>query len=192
MQGFHIDMNMAQFSRPYFEKWLQYLADKNFDTIIWEVENNIAWRTCPECVSPDAFSKTEFREILTFAASLGFNNIPLFQTIGHCEYVLKHEKYKSLAELPDKINQYCPRHESLLPFLSAWIEEYFEVFENPEYFHIGADEAWHLGSCKRCQEYVKTHSLSELYIDHINSVVKPIFAPRCQTDNMGGYASSSS
>jgi hypothetical protein len=175
MQGFHIDMNTAQFTRSYIEKWLRYLASKHYDTILWEVENNIAWETCPECASPDAFSKAEFREILTYADTLGFNNIPLFQTIGHCEYVLKHEEYKPFAELPNKIDQYCPRNESLLPFLTAWIEEYFEVFERPEYFHIGADEAWHLGSCDKCQEYVKAHSLSELYIHHINSVAKPIF-----------------
>jgi len=56
MIGFHIDMNIAQFQRGYLEKWLRQLAGWGYDSIIWEVDNNIQWETCPDCVSPDAFT----------------------------------------------------------------------------------------------------------------------------------------
>ena len=102
MIGFHIDMNIAQFTPQYLEKWLNELARLGYDTIIWEVENNVKWETCPECASPDAFTKDEFREILALCRNLGLEPIPLFQTIAHCEYVLKHEKYKHLAESPGR------------------------------------------------------------------------------------------
>ena len=62
--GFHIDMNIAQFRGEYLKQELKMLADLGYNTIIWEVENNIKWETCPECVSPDAFTKEEFKEIL--------------------------------------------------------------------------------------------------------------------------------
>ncbi len=174
MIGFHIDMNIAQFTRPYLEKWLRQLALLGYDTIIWEVENNIKWDTCPECASPDAFTKDEFREILALCRSLDLEPVPLFQTIGHAEYVLKHDKYKHLAELPDRIDQYCPRHGDLMPFLHEWIDEYLELFEPIEYFHLGADEAWTLGSCPKCKQYAKEHSLSALYVDHVNAVAAPL------------------
>lgn len=176
MNGFHIDMNMAQFTREYLEKWLRELARLGFDTILWEVENNIRWETCPECVSPDAFTKAEFKELLKLCDDLGLESIPLFQTLGHCEYVLKHDKYKHLAEWPDRIDQYCPRNPDLVPFLTRWIAEYLEVFGPVKQFHLGGDEAWTLGSCGRCREFLQKASLSDLYIDHINAVAAPLLA----------------
>ncbi|HEX2695000.1 MAG TPA: family 20 glycosylhydrolase, partial [Acidobacteriota bacterium] len=176
MRGFHIDMNISQFTGPYLKKELKMLADLGYDTIIWEVENNIKWETCPECVSPDAFSKAEFKEILAYSRGLGLEPIPLLQTIGHCEYVLKHAPYKPLAEVPDRIDQYCPQNPAVVPFLRKWIEEYLEVFGNVRHFNLGADEAYTLGECPRCRAYAAAHSLSALYIDHINAVSQPLIA----------------
>ena len=64
--GYHIDMNVIQFKGEYLKSWLNTLAGIGYDTIIWEVENNIQWESCPECVSPDAFSKDEFKELLDY------------------------------------------------------------------------------------------------------------------------------
>ena len=170
MIGFHIDMNMAQYQADYLKRWLSDLAHAGYDTILWEVENNVAWETCPECASPDAFSKPVFRDLLAECRSLGLEPIPLLQTIGHAEYVLKHEKYAPLKELPDKLDQYCPQNPDVLPFLQDWMTEYLELFGPLRYFHIGADEAWWIGQCPRCKAYAAEHSLSQLYIQHVNQV----------------------
>jgi hypothetical protein len=172
--GFHIDMNIAQFRGDYLKECLKRLAGLGYNTILWEVENNIRWETCPECVSPDAFSKEEFKDILSFSRALGLEPIPLLQTIGHCEYVLKNEKYRHLAELPGRIDQYCPRNPEVVSFLKRWIDEYLEVFGNVRYFHLGADEAYALGECPRCRAYAEKNSLSELYISHVNTLSRPL------------------
>lgn len=174
MIGFHIDMNMAQYRADYLKSWLAKLAQAGYDTILWEVENNIRWETCPECVSPDAFTKGEFRALLDECRSLGMEPIPLFQTIGHAEYVLKHPAFAHLKELPDKIDQYCPRNPDVMPFLHRWIEEYLDLFGPIRFFHIGADEAYEIGACPQCRSYAREHSISQLYIDHVNRVIEPL------------------
>ncbi len=174
LRGFHIDMNIAQFRGPALKAQLKTLAAEGYNTIVWEVENNIRWETCPECVSPDAFTKAEFRAILDYGRSLGLEPIPLLQTIGHCEYVLKNERYKALAEVPDRIDQYCPREPEVVTFLLKWVDEYLDVFGPVRYFHLGADEAYTLGECPRCRAFAAEHSLSELYIDHINTMSRPL------------------
>ncbi|MGE5741224.1 MAG: family 20 glycosylhydrolase, partial [Candidatus Aminicenantes bacterium RBG_16_66_30] len=174
LTGFHIDMNIAQFRGPYLRSALKALAAKGYNAIIWEVENNIRWETCPECVSPDAFTKAEFKDILAYSRSLGLEPIPLLQTIGHCEYVLKNERYKPLAEVPGRIDQYCPRNPEVVAFLTKWLEEYLDVFGPVRVFHLGADEAYTLGECPRCRAFAAEHSLSELYIDHINAMSWPL------------------
>ena len=174
MIGFHIDMNIAQFTRGYLEKWLRELARLGYDTILWEVENNIRWETCPECVAPDAFSKDEFREILALCRELGMEPVPLLQTLGHCEYVLSHKEYRHLAESPQNtdlyFSQYCPQNPQTREFLKRWIEEYFSVFGEVRYFHLGADECRSLGECPRCAAYSQQHSRADLYVQHINAL----------------------
>jgi hypothetical protein len=172
--GFHIDMNIAQFKGPYLKKKLKELAASGYNAILWEVENNIRWETCPECVSPDAFTPAEFKDILAYSRALGLEPIPLLQTIGHCEYVLKNERYRSFAEVPERIDQYCPLNSEVTAFLRKWIDEYLQIFGPVRYFHLGADEAYTLGECPRCRAYAAEHSLSELYIEHINAMSRPL------------------
>jgi len=174
LKGFHIDMNIAQFTRPYLEQWLRRLAGLGYDTIVWEVENNIQWRTVPECAAPEAFSPEEFKQILALCRELGLEPIPKLQVLAHCEYVLKHPRYKHLSEHTDKISQYCPLHPELVPFLLHWIDEYLEIFGPVKTFHVGGDESWWLGSCPRCKEYVQHNSLGELYLQHINPILKSL------------------
>ena len=174
MIGFHVDMNIGHFTHAYLAKWLRELARQGYDTIVWEVENTIAWKTCAECASPDAFGKKQFRELVDLCEELGLECIPMLQTIAHCEYVLKNSSYKHLAEREGEIDQYCPLNPELLPFLHRWMDEYLELFGNIKYFHIGGDESWFLGACDRCQAYIKKHSLSELYVQHINAVSRPL------------------
>jgi len=170
IKGFHIDMNIARFRYDYLKRWLLRLSNLGYNTILWEIENNIKWESCPECVAKDAFSKHEFNELLDYCESLGLESIPVLQTLGHCEYVIKHKQYEHLAEIPGRLDQYCPLHPHLQDFLKKWINEYLTVFTYSKRFHIGADEAWSLGKCPKCKKYVERNSLSELYINHINSV----------------------
>lgn len=172
MIAFHIDMNIAQFTRSHLERWLRKIAELGYDTVIWEVENNIRWQTVPECAAPEAFSPDEFREILQLARSLGLESIPMLQVLAHCEYVLKHPQYQHLSEHTDRTSQYCPLHPELIPFLLRWVDEYLEIFGPVKTFHVGGDESWWLGSCPRCKAYVEQNSLGDLYLQHIHAILE--------------------
>lgn len=166
MIGFHVDMNIAHFKADYLKKWLKYIAELGYDTVLWEVEANIKWDTVPQCSSPEAFTKEEFREILDYSRSLSLEPIPLLQTLGHCEYVLKNDEYKHLAELDGDITQYCPSNPEVYEFLTVWADEYIELFGDISKFHLGGDEAFLLGKCDKCSDYAKRHSLSAIYVEH--------------------------
>ena len=169
LKGFHI-CSVAQFRPDYLEKWLRRLADFGYNTVVWELENSIKWENCPECAAPDALSKNEFRKILALCRSLGLEPIPLFQTLGHCEYVLKTPEYSRFAEKPGCIDQYCPSNPEVLDFLGRWIEEYLELFGDVRYFHLGMDEARHIGECASCADFSAANSKSALYIRHVNTM----------------------
>jgi hypothetical protein len=174
MKGFHIDMNGLLYKKEYLKQWLTKLAADGYDTILWELENGVQWNTCPESNDSDALSKIDFKEILKHAKEIGLESIPLLQTIGHAEYVLKNKEYHYLAENIAEQRQYCPLNPDTLGFIHQWIHEYLELFGSIRFFHIGADEAYDLGFCPKCQKKAQESSLSELYIDYINAVIKPI------------------
>lgn len=173
---FHMDFNFTCLPAPYIRRWLEKLAGMGYTGILWELEDKIRWSTCPECVWPEALSKSEFREILDFASSLGLESIPLLQTIGHGEYVLLQETYRSFRERPDEHTCYCTSRPEVRAFLKKWIEEYLDLFGNIRYFHLGGDEAYAFATCPECARQAETHGRNQLYAEHIRDLAQPILA----------------
>jgi len=171
---FHIDFNYINFNREFLHNWLKRIVDMGFNTILWELEDKIQWESCPECVWSEAMSKADFRELLDFSRSLGLEPIPLLQTIGHAEYVLLNEKYKSFRELPEHYDCYCTENPAVRKFLASWIEEYLELFGDINFFHLGGDEAYVFGTCPKCRKFIEKHGKHELYIQHITELAAPL------------------
>lgn len=171
---FHMDFNFTCLSAPYLRLWLKKLADMGYTGILWELEDKIQWDTCPDCVWPEALSKAEFRELLAYASSLGLESIPLLQTIGHGEYVLLTEKYRSFRERPDEHTCYCTSRPEVRAFLKKWIEEYLDLFGPIRYFHLGGDEAYAFASCPECVRRSQSQGRNQLYADHIQDLAQPL------------------
>ncbi len=170
MQIFHLDFNFVQRSNDVVKQLIQDAASLGCDTILWEMEDLVRWETCPECVQADSWSKEEFREVLAYAKSLGLESIPLLQTIGHGEYVMKNEKYHSFREDPTHSDCYCVSNPEVRAFLKRWIHEFLELFGELKYFHLGGDEAWWFGSCPKCSQRQR----GELYAEHIFDLAEEI------------------
>ncbi|MEA2012151.1 MAG: family 20 glycosylhydrolase [Verrucomicrobiota bacterium] len=177
MIAFQFNLTVGHCTEKYLKKWLKILAENNYDTIIWEIEDAVVFDTCPDVAAVEAFTKTEFKSILDYSSELGLNNIPLLQTMAHNAYVLKHKQYFHLADHPGFIELYCPLNPDVHTFLNKLIAEYVEFFGNITHFHLGCDEAWALGGkyCDgECKEYMKTHSISDLFTQHLLKLTKPL------------------
>ncbi|MCK5844761.1 MAG: family 20 glycosylhydrolase, partial [Victivallales bacterium] len=173
---FHMDFNFVCLRPEYQREWLKHIAEMGFNAILWELEDKIRWETCPECVWPEAMGKEDFKELLAYSPSLGLEPIPLLQTIGHGEYVLKHDAYREFREQPDKYDCYCTSNPNVRTFLSSWIEEYLDLFGELRYFHLGGDEAYVFATCPQCAKLADEHGRNAVYAEHIKALAKPILA----------------
>ncbi len=171
---FHIDMNYRQLDMDFLRGFLKRIADMGFNAILWELENKVQWETCPECVWPEAMSKDEFRDLLKYAESLGLEPIPFLQTIGHAEYVLRHDKYIPFRENPEQYSCYCTSNPDVKAFLIKWIEEFLDLFGDIRYFLLGGDEAYVFGTCENCSKVVSQYGKNKLYNDHITAIAAPL------------------
>lgn len=173
MTIFHVDMNFVSLREDYLRSLLAEVANKGFDAILWEIEDKVQLDTCSHAIWPEAFTKKQFRSILDYSRELGLEPIPLLQTVGHGEYVMKHKEYAHLREQADRSDCYCTSNPQAREFLRSITAEYVDLFGDIRYFHFGGDEAYVFATCPRCAEAVRKTGHNRLYADHINHVSAP-------------------
>lgn len=171
---FHMDLNTIQMRRSLVSTLLKEVAASGYTHVLWEVEDKVRWDACPEAAHREAFSKAEFRTILAEAKALGLRNIPLLQTFGHAEYILRLEKYRPLRELDGSTDCYCVSKPGTRELLRKLVAEYLEMFGGKEmgYFHLGGDECYDFCKCPVCAK----RNAMELYAEHLNALAGPIRA----------------
>ena len=74
------------------------------------------------------------------AADLGLNVVPLIQTFGHMEFVLKHKQWQTLREVDIYPSSMCPSNSAALPLITNMIKQIVTFHPDLQYLHIGADE----------------------------------------------------
>nr|MDO8118545.1 family 20 glycosylhydrolase [Candidatus Sigynarchaeota archaeon] len=117
----------------------------------------------------------------------GIESIPLVQTFGHLEFVLKHDQYKHLLETR-AVQGYahdtldiCPLQEGTMPLLEDMIGDVVSYHPKSRFFHVGGDEVYSIGTCPDCRKYVIeqgngdiSKGKSKLYIMHVNRIARVV------------------
>lgn len=171
---YHVDLNFVNIRPAYLRKWLRAIADMGYNAVLWELEDKVKWETCPDAIWPEAMSKAEFRVILDEASDLGLEAIPLLQTVGHAEYMLKHSTYSHMRELPYRHDCYCTEKPETREFLKGLIAEYLDLFGDIRRFHLGGDEAYAFAQCPDCSSKAEYIGHNALYARHIMDISAPI------------------
>ena len=173
---YHVDFNFVNLRPDYIRQWLRRIAAMGYNAVLWEPEDKVAWDACRQVIWPEALSKDDFRAILDEANRLGLESIPLLQTVGHGEYVLKHPAFHHLRELPEHHDCYCTENPATREFLKQLIGEYLDVFGPVRHFHLGGDEAYVFARCPICLPRAEAEGRNALYSRHIQDLCGPIEA----------------
>lgn len=127
----------------------------------------------------EILEKDEVREYVGYARELGFEIIPEVQSLGHVQYVtLAHPELAEIDETevtvkdtraedarPDTVYHhcYCPSLEESYKLIFDIIDETVELLKPERYVHIGHDEIYQIGVCKRC----RTKDPADIYAEHV-------------------------
>jgi hypothetical protein len=76
---------------------------------------------------------------------------PLVQGLGHATFILKHEEYEGLRELPWNKWAFCPLNEGTYQVLFDMYRDAIDATPGSKYLHIGGDEIGNIGICPRCK-----------------------------------------
>ncbi|MGC9318509.1 MAG: family 20 glycosylhydrolase, partial [Armatimonadota bacterium] len=120
--------------------------------------------------SPSALTRPQLRRIVDEARDLGLRIIPLVQSIGHLEWLLRHDDYADIREEDQVRAQLCPSNERSLQVWAELTEQVIDFIGDVNALHIGADETRQLGQCPRCAARVQEIGAGGIYVEHINRV----------------------
>ena len=117
--------------------------------------------------------RQEAARMTTVAQDCGLGVIPLCQTFGHLEYVLKH--YAHLREHPERPDCLVPIEsftDESFGLVTQLIDDVFNICPLAPGVHLGGDEVWHLGSGLRSQERLERgETKGDLYLKHYSFVI---------------------
>ena len=66
--------------------------------------------------------------------------IPLVQTFGHLEFVLKLEQFRNLREEPAYPQSICPSLDEAVDMVRSMVTQIMEIHKDSTHIHIGCDE----------------------------------------------------
>ncbi len=155
------------------ERAIRLAAYYKFNYVILETWGVFPFKSAPFlCWQEYALNRKELVRIIAEAKELGLTVIPQFNILGHAsgsrENGGKHvvgnrfPEYASLFE-PDGWS-FCLSNPETKRILTECVQDMYEAFGRPPFFHIGSDEARLLVTCRTCRrqnrkELIKGHLL---------------------------------
>ncbi|TDQ79156.1 beta-N-acetylhexosaminidase [Sphingobacterium yanglingense] len=167
VRGFHLDLRVQVMKIPALKKFAKQLHDGGINTLIMEWEATYPFENHPLIPNQFAYTRDEVKEFVAYCEDLGIDVIPLQQSFGHVEYILRNYRYKELREDQKDYSQINPLREELARALFTDLYKDMISTHDSEYIHIGGDETYLLGHSKESQAKVAAVGKGRLYGDYI-------------------------
>lgn len=170
----HLDLKGAAFKVSYYEQLLPLIARIGATGVLIEYEDTFPYTgDLADLKHPEAYSQDCVMQIIQIAKLSSLVVVPLVQTFGHLEFVLKRPKFFEFREVARYPNVLCPSHPKSSSLIEEMVTQVMQLHSDSQWFHLGADEVWHLGQCERCRTVMvdKQWGKDHLYVDYLSRIV---------------------
>jgi hexosaminidase len=158
---------------------IEWLASLKIDEVQLYTEHTFAYRGHEEVWSAASpLTPDEVRALAVRCKDLGVDLVPNQQSLGHMHRWLSHERYRSLAEVPEGVDHafslrrepfsLCPTDPASLTFLAELYDQLLPCFESRS-FNVGLDEAFDIG-LGRSRAACESRGKGRVYVDFLRQV----------------------
>ncbi|MEO0515601.1 MAG: family 20 glycosylhydrolase, partial [Planctomycetota bacterium] len=171
VRGVHLDLKGLA---PTFDRLmalLDHFAAMRFNAVLIEWEDMFPWHFDESLRSADCYSDKQVTQIVQRCDALGLSLIPLIQSLGHLENVLKRDTYGHMREVKSRTDCLNPLAEGAGEIIRAMIDDVLGAMPGVRWFHLGGDEAWVFGSHPDTAAYIQKHGAAALYCRHLNPLL---------------------
>lgn len=148
--GIHLDFKYLMPNKKYLLAWIRRLPEMGINTLWIEYEDKFPYRQYPFIQVRDGLTPDEVRALVDTAHEVGLRVIPTVQSLSHLEFALGRPELAHLREREDIPTQICPCNPAAITLLQNLIDDILSYHEADDWIHLGADEAWALGTCPKC------------------------------------------
>ncbi|MHC4874278.1 MAG: family 20 glycosylhydrolase [Planctomycetota bacterium] len=174
MRVYHLDCKGGFPELTDLYKFADYLIDLKFNAVLLEYENMFPYPSFPEIVRSDAPSRQDWEEFLSYLRERFVTVIPLIQTAGHLEFLLRLEKYAHLRE-GDNVNEICLSNTEARDVVLQLMDDVLDFHKDDHLVHIGADETWYLATCPNCEKLLaEGKSKLDIYCEHLSALIEKV------------------
>ena len=172
VKGFHLDLRIQVMTPKALKDFAKELSNLGLNTIVMEWEGTYPFKKHATISNEYSYTREEIKDFISYCDSLGIQVIPLQQSLGHVEYILRNPRYSYLKEDRKDISQLCPLEveESTSLFRELFAD--LAATHNSQYIHIGGDETYLLGHCEECQKKVEEEGKSKLFVDYMKTIAQ--------------------
>ncbi|CAG9857819.1 unnamed protein product [Phyllotreta striolata] len=171
----HLDLKGAPPKVVYYKYLFPLLKQLGATGVLVEYEDMFPYSSELQNITAlNSYTIDDVKVINDLAKEHQLKVIPLVQTFGHLEFVLKLPSYKDYREVPEYPQVICPTYEKTEKLIKEMIKQNIEAHPDSTYIHLGADEVYFLGVCDKCVRTMTTNSLdkNKLFITYINNLAK--------------------
>ena len=146
----------------FIKKLIRLSALCQYTHIVIEFWGMLRYDCLKELAWPHAFTKAQAGELIEECRELGIQPIPMFNMFGHATASrVRYGKHVVLDQNPTLQHLFTPdgwawdvTSSETYELLRQVRQELYALFGNPEYFHIGCDEAYYYMRCPELRRQV--------------------------------------
>lgn len=167
VKGFHLDLRIQVMKPAALKAFALRLSKAGINTLIMEYEATFPFEKHPLIANRYAYTKEEIRDFVQYCNSINIDVVPLQQSFGHVEYILRNSRYAKLREDQKDLSQINPLEEKLARELFTDLFKELVGVHHSKYIHIGCDETRLLGHGPKSKAKVAREGVGKLYGDYV-------------------------
>lgn len=144
----------------FFPQLFDFFKKLGFTGILLEWEDMFPYTgRLATALNGDHYSMADVKSILQAAKDRSLEVIPLVQTFGHLEWVLKLQEFSHMREDPNYPQVICFGAEDSFTLIIDMVDQVAKVHKEygMPFYHMGADEVFQIGVCKASTDQIQKH-----------------------------------
>lgn len=176
VKGFHLDLRIQVMKPEALKEFANELAELGMNTLVLEWEGTYPFENHVAISNEYSYTRAEIKDFIAHCNQLNIDVIPLQQTLGHVEYILRNPRYSNLKEDRKDISQLCPMEVEDNKKLFAELFRDLSETHTSDYIHIGGDETYLLGHGPKCKKKAEEEGKSKLFVDHMKMITELVIS----------------
>ena len=161
----HFDLKGAPPKPVFFKQFLPFIKQFGATGILLEYEDMFPFEgNLAQAKNGNAYSAEDVNMIIKLAKDNGLKIIPLVQTYGHLEWLLKVEKFAHLREVSEYPQVITPCLEESYQVIFEMIDQVIKYHSDITEFHVGCDEVYYKLVHEKCANFPNRYDFAQVFI----------------------------